>query len=355
VISGPPSERGIPATAGRRALVASAGFATRPSLASLALIALAVSAAPAAPPAAPAAAPPSAPATAPPPDTLLERKGLVPGPGPQLVEPSGLAIDAFGRLTVVDAGAPRVVRYTGQGGWLDETGALGSDPGELRRPNSAATLGTQGTAVLDRENRRIVVYDLFGRLTGTLVDLSASELESAVGGRIDAIAIASDRGGAIYVAETTRDRILVFDFSGRYLRFLGGYGSKPGSFRGIAGLTTAPRGELLATERAGARFQRLDAGGRVVSSWDLPVRAGRGAVPVAVDDSARVAIADEATGALWVFDRSGRVRAARRDLSGPRALTFAADGALWVAEASNGRVRRFVLAARTDSTTASGE
>jgi len=289
------------------------------------------------------------------PDTLIEQRGLVPGPGPQLVEPSGLAIDAFGRLTVVDAGAPRIARYTSTGGWLDETGALGSDPGELRRPTSAATLGTQGTAVLDRENRRIVVYDLFGRLTGTLVDLSTPELESAAGGRIDAIAIASDRGGALYVAETSRDRILAFDFSGRYLRSLGGYGSKPGSFRGLAGLATAPRGELLATERAGARFQRLDAGGRVVSAWDLTVRAGRGVLPVAVDDSSRVAIADEITGSLWVFDRSGRVRAERHDLGGPRAVTFASDGALWVAEASNGRVRRFVLAARMDSTRAAGE
>ncbi|HTO90946.1 MAG TPA: NHL repeat-containing protein [Candidatus Sulfotelmatobacter sp.] len=294
-------------------------------------------------------------ATRPPPDTLLERRGLAAGVGPQLIEPSGLAVDAFGRLTVVDAGAPRISRYSADGAWLDETGALGSDLGELRRPSSAATLGTQGTAVLDGENRRIVVYDLFGRLNSTLVDLSAPALEDQVGGRIDAISIASDRGGALYVAEAGRDRILVFDFSGRYLRALGGYGSKPGSFRGIAGLSTAPRGQLLVTERGGARFQALDAGGRVVTAWELPLRPGRGLVPVAVDDSSRVAVADELSGTLWVFDRGGRVRALRRDLAGPRALAFAPDGALWVAEASGGRVRRLMLAARTDSTTAAGE
>ena len=47
-----------------------------------------------------------------------------------------------------------------------------------------------------------------------------------------------------------------FDFSGRFLRTLGGFGARPGSFRGLGGLATAPRGGLVTAERVNARVQR---------------------------------------------------------------------------------------------------
>jgi DNA-binding beta-propeller fold protein YncE len=257
-----------------------------------------------------------------------------------LVEPGGVAVDAFGRIYVTDAAQHRLVRYDAQGAWLGEAGTLGSGPGELRRPSGATAVGSLGVAVLDRENQRVVLYDLFGRLVGTLADLAALEEDL---GRVDALALAADRGGALYVADADRDRVLVLDFSGRYIRTLGGYGPGAGSFRGLAGLGVAPRGELVTAERVGARVQRLDAGGRALASWALAVRPGRGRLPVAVDDSSRVAVADEATGRLWVFDEAGRLLAMRADLAGPRGLTFAPDRSLLVAEGASGRVRRFAL------------
>jgi sugar lactone lactonase YvrE len=262
--------------------------------------------------------------------------------GPRLVEPSGIAIDAFGRFVVSDAAAHRVLRYDKDGAWLGEEGSLGSDPGQLRRPSAVVALGSLGTAVLDRENRRVVSYDLMGRRIGVLVDLNATAL-TAVTGRIDAITLASDRGGALYVADAARDRILAFDFSGRFLLELGGYGTRSGAFQGLSGLATTPRGEIIACERGGKRVQHLDAGGRVVRSWPLAVAPGRMPLAVAADDSSRVAVADAVSGRLWVFDRAGKLWAARHDLGEPRALAFAPDGTLLVAEGGAGRVRRFTL------------
>jgi sugar lactone lactonase YvrE len=210
-------------------------------------------------------------------------------------------------------------------------------------------VGALGIAVLDRENRRIVLYDLFGRLVGVLTDLAALEDQL---GRVDPVALSADRGGALYVADADRDRILVLDFSGRFVRTLGGYGTAGGSFRGLAGLGAGPRGELVISERTGARVQRLDAGGNPLAAWPLPVGAGRGTLPVAVDDSARVAVADETSGRLWLFGRGGRLLAARNDLAGPQALAFAPDGSLLVAESAAGRVRRFVI--ESTGTTARG-
>jgi DNA-binding beta-propeller fold protein YncE len=270
-------------------------------------------------------------------------QAAVSGSGPErLIEPAGVAADAFGRVYVSDAGLHRLVRYDARGTWMDEAGALGSDPGMLRRPGSVAALGSFGVAVLDRENRRIVSYDLNGRLAGTLVDLDDRAFADRVG-RVDPVCLAADKGGAMVLADADRDRLLVFDFSGRFIRELGGFGPRPGSFRGLSGVAVTPKGELVAVERVNARVQRLEAGGRAIASWPLDIGAGRGGLAVAVDDSARIAVADEPTGRLWVFDRNGRVLATANGLAGPRALAFSHAGALLVAEARAGRVSRYAL------------
>jgi DNA-binding beta-propeller fold protein YncE len=257
-----------------------------------------------------------------------------------LVEPSGVATDAFGRIYVTDASQHRLVRFDARGTWLGEAGALGSGPGELRRPRAVMAVGSLGVAILDPENLRVVLYDLFGRWVGTLADLAALEDEV---GRVDPVALAADRGGALYLADADHDRVLVLDFSGRYVRSLGGFGAGPGSFRGLAGLATGPHGDLVTVERTGARLQRLDASGSPLAAWPLPARPGRGRLAVAVDDSTRIAVADETTGRLWLFDAGGRLLAARADLVSPRAVTFAPDGSLLVAEGGAGRLRRFAL------------
>lgn len=260
----------------------------------------------------------------------------------QALEPSGVAVDAFGRAVVSDAALHRLQRFEPDGRWLGESGSLGSDPGQLRRPGAVAMLGALAIVTLDHENRRIERYDLFGRRLGTLVDLRDPALDAEVG-RVDPVTLAADRGGALYVADADRDRVLAFDFSGRYLRTIGGFGGRPGSFRGLGGLATAPRGTLVTAERVNRRVQRLDAGGRVTASWPLAVGREPGALPVAVDDSSRVAVADEAGGRLWLFDPGGRVLAMLDGLSRPRALAFAPDGTLLVAEAGRGEVRRFSI------------
>jgi DNA-binding beta-propeller fold protein YncE len=260
-------------------------------------------------------------------------------------QPSGVGSDAFGRIYVADAAFHRLLRYEPSGAWLGEAGALGSGEGQLRRPGAVAALGTLSMALLDRENRRVESYDLYGRRQGTLIELESDALSNELG-RIDPIDLAADRGGSIYVADTDRDRVLVFDFSGRFARELGGFGARPGSFRGLAGIAVGSRGEVVVTERVNGRLQRLDPTGRVLAAWPLEVRPSRSALPVAADDSGHIAVADESTGRLVVFSTTGGVLARFTGLDGPRALAFHRDGTLLVAEAGAAQVRRLKLTAR---------
>ena len=199
--------------------------------------------------AAPAASADSAAALAALPLVLRAEQSYVAAEGvAPLVEVAGVASDAFGHVWATDAGAHRLVRWDAGGAWIGECGALGSDANQFRRPTGLARLGSLGIAVLDVENRRVVAYDQLGRLTDLVVALDAPALESATG-RIAPVALAADRGGALYVADADRDRLVAFDFSGRFLRVLGGYGTAPGSFHGLAALAVAPRGELVTLER----------------------------------------------------------------------------------------------------------
>ncbi len=261
----------------------------------------------------------------------------------EVLEPAGLAVDAFGRIYVSDAALHRLQRLDPDGRFLSEAGSLGGEPGELHRPGAVALLGALGVAVLDRENRRVVSYDLFGRFQGILIELEADALVDEVG-RVDPISMATDRGGALYVADADRDRVLAFDFAGRYLRTIGGFGARPGSFRGLAGVAVAPDGVIVTAERGAQRVQRLDAGGRPIDAWPARFAHAGAAIAIAVDDSGRVAVGDPAGGGVVCYAQNGVARATA-SAGAPRAIAFTPDGRMLVA--AGGRIVRYVLAGAT--------
>lgn len=313
-------------------------------LALLALGLLAAQAAASPEPAAPDSLAPEAPAAS---YAAADTIGAEGEPRGRLVEPAGVATDAFGRVYATDAATHRLVRWDAAGRVLDEAGSLGSEPNEFRRPGAIARLGSLGVAVLDVENRRVVTYDVHLRLVGVLADLAGPDLEPTLG-PVSPVGLASDRGGAVYVADADGDRVLAFDFSGRFLRAIGSHGEAEGRFRGLAAIATDAQGVLVAAdrprERGPARLQWFDAGGRVTRVVFAPAAAAAprrtGALAVAVDDSGRVALADEETGEVVLLDGHGRVRARAGGLERPCALAFAPDGTLLVAERGAARLRR---------------
>lgn len=308
----------------------------------------------------------ASPVVAAPTDTLattfeLREVGSLPRVRGELVEPSGLVEDAFGRLWVSDAALHTLSRFGLDGARLDQTGALGDAPSLFRRPGALARVGSLGIAVLDVENRRVTTWDHHLRLLGIAVEFDA--LESRLG-RVRGVSLAADRGGALVVADADRDRLLVFDFAGAFVREIGGFGSRTGGFTGLQGVVAGTAGQWVTVERPRARGRRpspadstvgrarvqwLDAGGRTLASaWTPPCAAGAAetAVACAVDERSRVAVCAERSGEVFVIAADGTLLARASGLASPRALAFSADGTLWVAEAGAGRVRRFALIAR---------
>jgi sugar lactone lactonase YvrE len=269
----------------------------------------------------------------------------------RLHSPSGVTTDDFGRIYVTDAGAHRLARWDEKGAWLDEAGTLGSEVNQFRRPRAVARLGSLGVAVLDAENRRVVVYDLYLHVVGVLAEFGTSEMEAFLGS-VTPVALASDRGGAVYVADSDGERVLAFDFGGRLLRAIGGYGEGEGRFRHLGALASTRNGALVAAdrprERGPVRLQWFDGGDRVigVALGESPVPGVKrryGGLSIAVDDSGRVAVADELAGTLELIGPGAGSIAKLGGLMNPAGLAFAPDGTLLVAESGAGRVRRFRL------------
>lgn len=267
--------------------------------------------------------------------------GLIAPASAGAFEPAGVAVDAFGRVYVSDDRQHRVARFDALGHWLGAEGTLGSAPGQFRRPGAVVLSGTLQIAVLDRENQRVVRYDSFGHVLGVVVDLTPGAGGPDLG-HVDPVDLATDRGGSFAIVDRDAERLLLYDVAGRFERALGGFGDRVGLFHGLSGVAFTPRGDLVTTERARSRVQRLDPGGRVAATWALGASPSGGALPVAVASSGRVAVADERSGQLWLFDASGRLLAAKSNLERPRALAFAAGDTLLVAEGAAGRVRRLV-------------
>ena len=261
------------------------------------------------------------------------------------IEPVGLAFDSFGRIHLSDAALRRVVRLNARGAWLGESSSQGGERGTLRRPGSMATAGVLTVAVLDEEQRSIVRYDLQGHAQGSPLDLDAP-LESRGEDRARPIALASDASGALYVADADGDRILRFEPGGELSREWGGPGSTGGLLRGVAGVAVGRRGEVFVSERMPGRIVRFDPTGALRTEWQLPDSVAAERLPLAVDDSLRVACADPRGGKVWVFGSRGELLAVRTGLEGISALAFARDGALWIAQRAARRIVRFTLGSR---------
>ena len=282
-------------------------------------------------------------------DTLTDR----------LRRPSGISVDAFGRVTVADEERHSLERFGADGRWLDGAGALGSATTQFRRPGTLTALGALGIAVLDRDNRRVVAYDQQLRLIGIIADFSSDESLSRFG-RVDPVALAADAGGSVMVADSDRDRLLVFDFAGAFVREIGGFGGRAGAFHGLVAVASAPLGGMVTLERgarprragraaadsaaAPARLQMLDAGGRVLRSVPLGWAGAEGpGTALAVDRLGRMAVVNGDTGELRLLSPEGLLLASLAGFRSASALAFGPEGALWVAETGAGRVRSFTI------------
>jgi uncharacterized protein (TIGR03663 family) len=186
-----------------------------------------------------------------------------------LVEPKDVAVDAAGRMYVVESRAHRVTVFNPDGSVAHAWGRQGAADGEFNEPWGIA-LGPNGDVyVADTWNHRVQRFSPDGRFLGKFGRLFDPNrpLQDQLGafwGPRD-ISVAGD--GTVYVTDTGNKRIQVFDAQGRPQRAFGGEGTAQGQFREPVGLALDPQGNLLVADTWNGRVQRLDPQGRPLAAY----------------------------------------------------------------------------------------
>ena len=110
----------------------------------------------------------------------------VAGSGPDTFNlPTDIAFAPNGDLYVSDGyGNARIVRFTRDGEYLGEWGTRGTGPGEFGLPHGIAVAGDGRVYAVDRDNRRVQVFDADGNFRDEWTDLAGVQALFVAGDRI---------------------------------------------------------------------------------------------------------------------------------------------------------------------------
>ena len=130
------------------------------------------------------------------------------GPEPGFYGPRDLDFASNGLLYIIDQGHARIVRFDPAAENFVAWGAQGSEPGQFIQPTGIAA-GSNEVYVMDTGNDRVQVFDLNG---GFLREWAVPQWEKYPWHYPDAVF--DERAKKLYVTNGWKDQILVFDPQG---------------------------------------------------------------------------------------------------------------------------------------------
>ncbi len=138
-----------------------------------------------------------------------------------LFGPRGMAVDASGNVLVADTGNKRIIRYTGDGQYIDQIGGGGVILGRFEEPTDVAVSPVDGTIyVADTWNRRI---QQFGPDFTPLAEWPVPGWESQ--NIFNKPALAVDVSGNVYASDPELYRVLVYNRDGELSNSFGNFGT----------------------------------------------------------------------------------------------------------------------------------
>jgi uncharacterized protein (TIGR03663 family) len=302
---------------------------------------------------------------------LLAQQAL--GEQDAMLQPTGLTVDADGKVYVADTLNHRILVYNANGELEQRIGSMGNGEGQFMEPRGVAVDEDGFIYVADTWNARIVKLNADGEWVtswGTWdTDMGSGRRAFMTGGTQEAnqanplgffgprgIAVGQD--GEIFVTDTGNKRVVVTDSDGEYLYQWGYAGSEPGRFNEPTGIGIDAAGNVYVADTWNGRVQVFSRGpdGDVspaqvvtwrVRGWhadtylDPSLAVSRdGHVYVSVPGHNRVLAATMRGDVLLSWGGPGSDIAA---LNSPSGLAVGPNGHVYVVDRSQDRVLRFVL------------
>jgi DNA-binding beta-propeller fold protein YncE len=175
--------------------------------------------------------------------------------------------------------------------------------GLVGKPSGVAVDGAGNFVVADIQKNRIVVFDAAGGFVRAFdgSGSDAGELRAPSG-------VAVDGAGSVYVADQRNHRVVVFDAAGRVLRTLGSQGAGAGELNHPKGVAVDGAGSVYVADWGNDRVVVFDGAGRVLRTlgggdgeMEQRMAHPRG---VAVDGAGSVYVVDNLKDSIFVFKAS---------------------------------------------------
>ncbi len=250
-------------------------------------------------------------------------------PLPHGTRPVGLVERSDGSIVVTDYTGDRLLVLSSSGELLATWGEAGTGPGQFLAPSGVAVTSGGNLIVVEFMGQRVQELDargdfvrfidggdrarLFAEGRAPMSEMEGMDMPMATtpGDPHGLFAFPTDVAvgpdGTIYVSNTHRYEILVFDPDGSLRTSWGRKGPAAGEWEVPVGLTTDARGNLFVADSANFRVQGLDPTGRVFlvsradERWYRSTRRIYSPTDIAVDSSGRLYVADFAASRIQRF------------------------------------------------------
>lgn len=254
-------------------------------------------------------------------------------PLPEGTRPVGLAERSDGAVLVTDYTGDRLLLLGDDGAMLATWGERGSGPGQFRAPSGVAFTPSGNVIVVEFMGQRVQELDAHGAFVRFIdggdaarhyVESRPSEpgmegmqmsmpVTTTMGDPHGLFAFPTDVAvgpdGTVYVSNTHRYEILVFDADGSLRAAWGRKGSASGEWEVPVGLATDAQGNLFVADSANFRIQGLDPSGKVLlvsradERWYQSTRRIYSPTDIAIDAAGRLFVADFAASRIQRFSR----------------------------------------------------
>jgi uncharacterized protein (TIGR03663 family) len=166
--------------------------------------------------------------------------------------PRDVAVDPEGNVLISDTGNKRVLKFTTEGVFIQQTGGVGSLDGQLREPVGLDVDSAGNLHVADTWNQRIQKFD-----AGLNFVAQWPVLGWEAEGVTNKPYLALDSGGNVYTTAPDYHRVVKFDGSGKILAVWGQFGTDASSFNMPSGIAVDAVGNVYVLDSANHRILKF--------------------------------------------------------------------------------------------------